>query len=245
MLPAPSWQASPLPSVDGARRGRRDPQPKEHDMLVSLADFCYRRRRLVVVLWIAALMGSFALAGAFGGEYKQDYLQPGSESKAAADTLAERFPQQAGDTVQIVVHAEAGVSSGEARARAERIFADVAENEHVVGVVSPFSDGGAAQISAGRHDGVRRRGRRPDGQRVHARGGQGTGRTGARRRRRGPPGGGGRPGRRALPDGPVRIRGHRAHRRGRHPALHVRVSGGHGPAAGHGPVRTRHRRGAR
>ena len=32
-------------------------------------------------------MGSFALATAFGGEYKQDYLQPGSESKAA-DTLA-------------------------------------------------------------------------------------------------------------------------------------------------------------
>jgi RND superfamily putative drug exporter len=121
--------------------------PKEHDMLVSLADFCYRRRRLVVVLWIAALMGSFALAGAFGGEYKQDYLQPGSESKAAADTLEDRFPQQAGDTVQIVVHADAGVSSGEARARAERIFADVAESEHVVAVVSPFSDEGAAQIS--------------------------------------------------------------------------------------------------
>src|SRR4029453_2116356 len=79
--------------------------------------------------------------------YKQDYLQPGSESKAAADTLMDRFPQQAGDTVQIVVHAEAGVSSGEARARAERVFADVAENEHVVGVVSPYSDQGAAQIS--------------------------------------------------------------------------------------------------
>ena len=39
-------------------------------MLVRLADWCYRSRRLVVVLWIAALLGAFALAGAFGGEYR-------------------------------------------------------------------------------------------------------------------------------------------------------------------------------
>ena len=51
-------------------------------MLVRLADWCYRNRRLVVLAWIAALVGAFALAGAFGGEYKQDYLQPGSESQA-------------------------------------------------------------------------------------------------------------------------------------------------------------------
>ena len=80
-------------------------------MLVRLADWCYRRRRLVVVAWIAALVGSFALAGAFGGEFRQDYLQPGSESKAASDTLEREFPQRAGDTVQIVVHSEAGVTS--------------------------------------------------------------------------------------------------------------------------------------
>jgi len=61
-------------------------------MLVRLADWCYRRRRLVVLLWVCALVGAFALAGAFGGEFKQNYLQPGSESKAASDTLTERFP---------------------------------------------------------------------------------------------------------------------------------------------------------
>jgi putative drug exporter of the RND superfamily len=116
-------------------------------MLVRVADWCYRRRRLVVVMWIAALMGSFALAGAFGGEFRQDYLQPGSESKAASDTLKERFPQRSGDTVQIVVHSEAGVSSPGVRAQAGKIFTDVAKNEHVVSVASPFTDGGARQIS--------------------------------------------------------------------------------------------------
>jgi putative drug exporter of the RND superfamily len=117
-------------------------------MLVRLADWCYRRRRLVVVLWIAALLGSFALAGAFGGEARQDYLQPGSESKAASDTLKDRFPERAGDTVQVVVHSERGVSSPRIEARAEQIFADVAQSDHVVSVASPFTAEGAGQISA-------------------------------------------------------------------------------------------------
>ncbi len=117
-------------------------------MLVRLADWCYRRRRLVVVMWVAALVGSYGLASAFGGEFRQDYLQPGSESKAASDTLTEEFPAASGDTIQVVVHAETGVSSPAARTRAETVFADVAESDHVVGIASPFTAGGAHQISA-------------------------------------------------------------------------------------------------
>ena len=116
-------------------------------MLVQLADWCYRRRRLVVALWIAALVGSFALASAFGGEFKQNYLQPGSDSQAASDTLTENFPQRAGDSVQIVVHSAAGVTTPDAQAKAEKIFADVASGPHVVGVTSPYSDEGSGQIS--------------------------------------------------------------------------------------------------
>jgi len=117
-------------------------------MLVRLADWCYGRRRLVVVMWIAALAGSFGLANAFGGEFRQDYLQPGSESEAALDTLREKFPEQSGDTIQIVVHSETGVSSPTAKTRAKRILADVAESDHVVSVASPFAGDGARQISA-------------------------------------------------------------------------------------------------
>jgi RND superfamily putative drug exporter len=116
-------------------------------MLVRLADWCYRRRRLVVLAWIAALVGAYALAGAFGGEIKQDYLQPGSESKAASDTLEKSFPQQAGDTIQVVVHSPDGIASAEVRAQAEKIFDAVGQSDHVVGVASPFAAGGAQQIS--------------------------------------------------------------------------------------------------
>jgi len=120
-------------------------------MLVQLADWCYRQRRLVVVLWIAALAAAFALASSFGGETKQDYLQPGSESRAAAKTLQAQFPQRAGDTVQVVLHSDDGFSAAVVRERATGIVADVAAAPHVVGVVSPFSNGGASQIS---HDGT-------------------------------------------------------------------------------------------
>ena len=117
-------------------------------MLVRVADWCYRRRRLVVALWVAALVGSFALAAAFGGEFRQNYLQPGSESKAASDTLTESFPQRAGDTVQVVVHSDGRRHARRtSQAKAEKIFADVARSAHVVGVTSPFTDAGAGQVS--------------------------------------------------------------------------------------------------
>jgi putative drug exporter of the RND superfamily len=121
---------------------------KECDMLVRLADWCYNRRRLVVAVWIAALVGSFGLASAFGGEFRQDYLQPGSESKAAVDTLKENFPEESGDGIQIVVHAETGVSSPAVKARAASLFAEAEASEDVVSLTSPFSDAGARQVSA-------------------------------------------------------------------------------------------------
>ncbi len=116
-------------------------------MLVQLADWCYRQRRLVVVLWIAALAAAFALASSFGGETKQDYLQPGSESRAAAETLQAQFPQRAGDTVQVVLHSEDGFTSVVVRKSVEDIFAEIAADPRVTGVASPFSEGGAGQIS--------------------------------------------------------------------------------------------------
>jgi RND superfamily putative drug exporter len=99
-------------------------------------------------MWIAALLGAFALAGAFGGEYKQAYLQPGSESESALSTLKTSFPERSGDSVKVVIHSSSGVTSQEVKARAEQIFAATADNEHVVSLASPFAPGGESQISA-------------------------------------------------------------------------------------------------
>ena len=116
-------------------------------MLIRLADRCFRHRRLVVLAWVAALVGAFALAGAFGGEFKQDYLQPGSESQRVSNTLDDHFPQKSGDTIQVVVHSDSGVTTPEVRDRVDAILGDVADAPHVVGVTSPFEPAGARQIS--------------------------------------------------------------------------------------------------
>src|SRR5215217_7321584 len=101
-------------------------------MLVRLADGCFRHRRLVVLAWVAALVGAFLLAGACGGEFKQDYLQPGSESQQVSKTLKHRFPQKSGDTIQVVVHSDIGVTTPEVQSRVDSILADVADSPHVV-----------------------------------------------------------------------------------------------------------------
>ena len=216
-------------------------------MLVRLADWCYRqpppRRRH---------RGSPPWSASFAPRRRVRRGVPAGLPAArvgvagASDTLQESFPQQAGDTVQIVLHSEARRHlARRCRPGPRQIFADVAATTHVVGVASPFADGGAAQISDGRHDGVRRRRPRQERQRVHPGAGQGARRTDPRRRRRHPAGRGRRPGRGAVPDRPGRLRGHRAHRRGHHPAGHLRLRGGDGPAAAHRPVRPRDRDGAR
>ncbi|MDQ1710846.1 MAG: putative drug exporter of the superfamily [Frankiaceae bacterium] len=116
-------------------------------MLVRVASWCYARRRLVVFVWVLALAGSIALSSAFGADFKADYFAPGSESKAAVDQLQAKFPQRAGDTVQVVFRAPDGVRSPAARAAIEGLLNDLKDDPHVVNVVSPFSDRGAAQVS--------------------------------------------------------------------------------------------------
>jgi RND superfamily putative drug exporter len=70
--------------------------------LARLADFAYRRRRLVLGAWIAALFAAFALVSVAGGDWSADYNTPGSQSKAAADALKQRFPTRSPDTVDVV-----------------------------------------------------------------------------------------------------------------------------------------------
>ena len=116
-------------------------------MLVRVADWCYRRRGLVVICWTLVLLGSIALAGAFAGTITPNYLPPGTDSKAASQTLKRTFPQKAGSSLQIVVQADAGVTTPLMRARVERILNDVAREPHVVAVTNPFSATGSGQIS--------------------------------------------------------------------------------------------------
>jgi RND superfamily putative drug exporter len=103
-----------------------------------LAEFCIRHRRLVVLGWIAILLGCGVAAGAAGSTFKQNFSLPKSDSQQAVQLLKDRFPQQSGDTAQVVFHARAGTLRDPAlQARVRRALRTVQGDPHVRSVQPP------------------------------------------------------------------------------------------------------------
>src|SRR5438477_10847285 len=114
----------------------------------SLATWCLRRRRLVLVGWIVALFAIAGVAGSVGASYTSNFTLPRSDSQRANDLLKHSFRAQAGDEAQIVFHVKSGSVTGPAvRARMQPALAQIARTPHVVGVQSPYGAAGAAAVS--------------------------------------------------------------------------------------------------
>ncbi|MDX6664492.1 MAG: putative drug exporter of the superfamily [Solirubrobacteraceae bacterium] len=117
-------------------------------LLERVASWASRRRRVVLVGWVVALVGAIAGSGAVGTNYANDFSLKGTESQRAVDLLKRDFPAQAGDIDQIVLHARAGkITDAAARARVAPMLASVARLPHVTGVASPYSTGSSRAVS--------------------------------------------------------------------------------------------------
>jgi putative drug exporter of the RND superfamily len=99
--------------------------------LARLADLAYRRRGRMVLAWVAILAAVIVVAGPLKGEFDQDSSTPGSESKAAATLLADRFEGNQGDTIDVVWQAAAGARDPAIAARVERFLEQAARLEGV------------------------------------------------------------------------------------------------------------------
>jgi len=110
--------------------------------LGRLADLTYRHRGRTVLAWVAVLLLSLGLASVAGGEFTADYSAPGSDSSEAQQLLEDRFPSQAGDTVDIVVRAEDGVETDAVRSDVQALLADLAGVAHVDTVEDPYATPG-------------------------------------------------------------------------------------------------------
>ncbi|WP_198663380.1 MMPL family transporter [Jiangella endophytica] len=133
-----------LPQLN--REEETTPPPERPGVFVRLAGFAHRRRRLALVLWVAVLAGVWAIASMAGDDYRNDVSMPGTESQAAADLLAEHGAARAGDTLQIVLHAESGLRTPGVEERVAALLDEVAGLPRVDGVVSPYDD--AAAVAA-------------------------------------------------------------------------------------------------
>src|SRR6266567_8635102 len=113
----------------------------------ALAAWCFRHRRIVVVAWIAALVGLSAISQSVGSTYKDSFSLPGTQSFEALTLLQHAAPAASGDREQIVVAVKQGrVTDPTVRAQVDAMLAKVAALEDVASVASPYSS--AARISS-------------------------------------------------------------------------------------------------
>ena len=114
-----------------------------------LARWSFHHHRIVVGAWLAALALSFAITRSVGTGYSNDFTLPSTESTQALDLLQAAAPQESGDTEQIVIGTGGGtrVTDPDVQRRVEATLAKVAGFPHVIGVRSPYTPEGAAQVS--------------------------------------------------------------------------------------------------
>ncbi len=129
--------------------GARHPAVASGGALARLADLTYRRRRTTVVAWLLVLLATLGLSRVAGGEFYADYTAPDSGSRKVLDLLADRFPEQSGDTVDVVFRAPDGIASPEVRADVESLLASLDRVDHVRSVSTPFAGDGYVSPDGG------------------------------------------------------------------------------------------------
>ncbi|MFC1442426.1 MMPL family transporter [Streptacidiphilus sp. N1-10] len=114
-------------------------------LLARIARFAFRRRRLVVALWLLAATVAIACMAVFGGASKinQTFTVPGSQSQQALDRMKQAFPASSGTNAQIVFTLPAGqsVTTAAAERSITSVLAAAAKAPEVAQVLSPSQTG--------------------------------------------------------------------------------------------------------
>ena len=109
--------------------------------LQRFAGWCYDRRRIVLALWVVAIVG-FSIAGqAASGSLLKTFDLPGSDAAKAFHILEQDFDRP-GDTGQLVWKVQDGASptSPEVLAVVQPVLDELAGQPHVIAVATPFDD---------------------------------------------------------------------------------------------------------
>src|ERR1700722_4620078 len=123
-------------------------------MLYALAQFCVRRKFVVLAVWLVATIALVAVSHGLGDNTNDNLSLPGTDSQRATDVLASSFPQQANGTSPIVIHAPNGKLTDSRYATAvNEAAAGVAKEPNVAGVVNPLTPQGAGALSKNQQTG--------------------------------------------------------------------------------------------
>jgi RND superfamily putative drug exporter len=111
--------------------------------LYQLARFAYRRRRLVLGVWLAAAIAAIAIAVGSGGQTNDTFTIPGTEAQNAASVLQSKLPAFSGGQTSIVFATRDGgkITSPATEAVIDSAMARLASIPQVSSVTTPFKSG--------------------------------------------------------------------------------------------------------
>ncbi len=107
-----------------------------------------RRKWIVLAVWIVGIAALATMAKTFGSNTSNNLELPGTNSQAATNLLATRFPPQQNGGNPLIFHSQTGkVTDAKNKQAVEAAYKQVKTLPHVASVVDPFSQQGASQIS--------------------------------------------------------------------------------------------------
>jgi uncharacterized membrane protein YdfJ with MMPL/SSD domain len=116
--------------------------------LHRLGMFAARRKWVVLGVWVVAAVAVGVFVRTAGSNTSDDLRLPGTDSQAATDLLAQRFPPQQNGSSPIVFHVASGaVTDSKNKQAIEASHQAVAKLPHVASATDPFSQQGGSQIS--------------------------------------------------------------------------------------------------
>ncbi|MEU6486569.1 MMPL family transporter [Streptomyces sp. NPDC046887] len=111
-------------------------------------EWCARHSVLVIVLWLAALVGAQVLDRAYGGDYSDDFTLPGSQSDDGLAVLRSHDPAAGGYGAQIVLRDSAAPLSS-VGGQVNTAVSDLGKLPHVLSAQSPLPPPGTTPPPAG------------------------------------------------------------------------------------------------
>src|SRR5689334_11620074 len=115
------------------------PRPASREgRLAALGRFCYRRRRLVVPLWIVATVVVMFIGFRYAAAADNDFSGGASDSGHAQAILDRHFPSQRGDSLTLAVHADAGINDASVRPRVQAMLDRVTAESGLAIAGSPY-----------------------------------------------------------------------------------------------------------
>src|SRR5579863_1125118 len=110
----------------------------------TLAGWCVRHRRIVVLLWILVLVVSIFTVKAVGTDYSNNFSFPHTQSFDAINLLKSVAPSHSGDTEQVVfgTTGNARLTDAEVGQRVNTLVHKINTLPNVTPVTSPYDAAG-------------------------------------------------------------------------------------------------------